>query len=328
MDQPGRVGRRQGQVLARVVDDARFVRFALPPDAEETLTRFFRMKIQSVHFCGRAFHDAALLEGAKGSARFAVLFRARADTMLNRLLPAPPRAFRTTIITNASRFAFRSCMHGIVCGTCRCGTRRAFQAIPMAGTLMRLATVCDTIGQAQPLPLASVGEHADAQHSRLLDRVDPRAGAGGGNGNIGVGRYCKTERGKGNAGRLHHARDQRHQGFGMAALHRLRFLRDHAACAGVEHGRGAGIKRGIDGEDEHDSSVEVFEPGLNASPRYFRVYIHREAAATPLYLRSALPVEIAEKRLAPHFRCVCIIMQLYDSKLLKLREIRFLFTCW
>ena len=36
---------------------------SLPPDAEETLTRFFRMKIQSVHFCGRAFHDAALLEG-------------------------------------------------------------------------------------------------------------------------------------------------------------------------------------------------------------------------------------------------------------------------
>jgi lysine-N-methylase len=35
----------------------------LPPDAEATLTRFFRMKIQSVHFCGRAFHDATLLEG-------------------------------------------------------------------------------------------------------------------------------------------------------------------------------------------------------------------------------------------------------------------------
>ncbi|HEY5308985.1 MAG TPA: alpha/beta hydrolase, partial [Casimicrobiaceae bacterium] len=34
------------------------------------------------------------------SARFAVLFRARADTVLTRLLPAPPRAFRTTIITS------------------------------------------------------------------------------------------------------------------------------------------------------------------------------------------------------------------------------------
>ncbi len=35
------------------------------------------------------------------SARFGPLFRASADTMLSRLLPDPPRAFRTTIITNA-----------------------------------------------------------------------------------------------------------------------------------------------------------------------------------------------------------------------------------
>ena len=76
---------------------------------------------------------------------------------------------------------------------------------------------------------------------------------------------------------LHHARDQRHQGFGMAALHRLRFLRDQAACAGVEHGRGAGIERGIDGEDQHDACVEVFQLRLNALLRYFRVCIHRDA---------------------------------------------------
>ena len=35
------------------------------------------------------------------SARFGPLFRASADTMLSRLLPDPPRTFRTTIITNA-----------------------------------------------------------------------------------------------------------------------------------------------------------------------------------------------------------------------------------
>ncbi len=35
------------------------------------------------------------------SARFGPLFRASADNVLVRLLPAPPRAFRTTIITNA-----------------------------------------------------------------------------------------------------------------------------------------------------------------------------------------------------------------------------------
>src|SRR3954468_4760181 len=114
----------------------------------------------------------------------------------------------------------------------------------------------------------------------------------------------------------------------MTALHRLRFERDHAPCAGVEHGRGAGIKRGIDGEDEHDANGEVFQLRLNALPRYFRVYIRCDAAATPLYLRSALPVEIAEKWLAPHFRCMCIIIQLYDAKLLKLREIISLFTNW
>ena len=50
---------------------------------------------------------------------------------------------------------------------------------------------------------------------------------------------------------LHDARDQRHQRFGMAALHRLRFLRDQLAGVGVEHGGGAGIERGIDGEDQH-----------------------------------------------------------------------------
>ena len=34
-------------------------------------------------------------------------------------------------------------------------------------------------------------------------------------------------------------------------------------------GRGAGIKRGIDGEDEHDASVEVFQRRLNESQAYF-----------------------------------------------------------
>ncbi len=35
----------------------------LPPEAEATLTRFFRVKIQSLHFCGRAFYDFPLVEG-------------------------------------------------------------------------------------------------------------------------------------------------------------------------------------------------------------------------------------------------------------------------
>ena len=32
---------------------------------------------------------------------------------------------------------------------------------------------------------------------------------------------------------------------------RLRFHRDQFAGAGVEHGGGAGVERGIDGEDQH-----------------------------------------------------------------------------
>ena len=54
---------------------------------------------------------------------------------------------------------------------------------------------------------------------------------------------------------LDDARDQRHQGFGMAALHRLRFLRDQLAGVGVEHARGAGIQRGVDGEDQHEEQA-------------------------------------------------------------------------
>lgn len=35
----------------------------LPAKAEATLTRFFRVKIQSLHFCGRAYYDLPLIEG-------------------------------------------------------------------------------------------------------------------------------------------------------------------------------------------------------------------------------------------------------------------------
>ena len=35
----------------------------LPPGAEALLERYFRVKIQSLHFCGKAFHDRPLIEG-------------------------------------------------------------------------------------------------------------------------------------------------------------------------------------------------------------------------------------------------------------------------
>jgi len=40
----------------------------LPSATEAMLTRFFRVKIQSLHFCGRAFHDRPLIEGFRNLA--------------------------------------------------------------------------------------------------------------------------------------------------------------------------------------------------------------------------------------------------------------------
>ncbi len=51
------------------------------------------------------------------------------------------------------------------------------------------------------------------------------------------------------------ARDQRHQRFGMAALHRQRFGRHGPAALGVDDSGGAGFKRGVDGQDAHAHSI-------------------------------------------------------------------------
>ena len=40
----------------------------LSPGAEALLTRYFRVKIQSLHFCGKAFHDRPLIEGFRNLA--------------------------------------------------------------------------------------------------------------------------------------------------------------------------------------------------------------------------------------------------------------------
>ncbi len=40
----------------------------ISPAIESMLTRFFRVKIQSLHFCGRAFHDRPLIEGFRNLA--------------------------------------------------------------------------------------------------------------------------------------------------------------------------------------------------------------------------------------------------------------------
>ena len=37
--------------------------FGIPDDAQETLTRYFQVKVQSIHFCGRACYGLSLVEG-------------------------------------------------------------------------------------------------------------------------------------------------------------------------------------------------------------------------------------------------------------------------
>ena len=85
---------------------------------------------------------------------------------------------------------------------------------------------------------------------RAADSPTRKPGKAAGTG----GHRDAVEGGKGDAGLLDHARDQRHQRLGMAALHRLRFLRDQLAGVGVEHAGGAGIERGVDGEDQHETT--------------------------------------------------------------------------
>ena len=88
----------------------------------------------------------------------------------------------------------------------------------------------------------------DSARGRKADAQAGKTAGTGGDGNT-------VERRESDTGGFHHARDQRHQGFGVAALHRLRFLGDDLARAGVEHGGGAGIKRRIDSEDQHEGEA-------------------------------------------------------------------------
>jgi lysine-N-methylase len=70
-----RFARHSGQTPA-LRDGLTEVKFAdieksfgpLSTGAEAALTRFFRVKIQSLHFCGRAFHDRPLIEGFRSLA--------------------------------------------------------------------------------------------------------------------------------------------------------------------------------------------------------------------------------------------------------------------
>ena len=79
---------------------------------------------------------------------------------------------------------------------------------------------------------AARGGESDAQPGKA-------AGAGGHRDAV---KGCERD-----AGLLDDARDQRHQGFGMTALHGLRFQRYQFTGVGIENACGAGIQRGVDG---------------------------------------------------------------------------------
>ena len=59
-------------------------------------------------------------------------------------------------------------------------------------------------------------------------------------------------------GAIEHARDQRHQSLGMAALHRQQFMHARFGALGVEYTDRTGLERGIDGKDTHKSSLTLF----------------------------------------------------------------------
>src|SRR5215813_6502398 len=58
-------------------------------------------------------------------------------------------------------------------------------------------------------------------------------------------------------GATKHTLDQRHQCFGMTALHRQRFLHAYVRMRGVEHSDRTGFERSINGKDAHS------EPGCH-----------------------------------------------------------------
>jgi hypothetical protein len=102
-------------------------------------------------------------------------------------------------------------------------------------------------------------KRGDADHRPVGGKAEPARGRDADpqpGETAGADRDCDTvERGIGNAGRLHHLVDHRHQGFGVAALHRQALPRAENFRFGVEHRSSAGFQRGIDGENEHDGRI-------------------------------------------------------------------------
>src|SRR5262245_11720332 len=110
----------------------------------------------------------------------------------------------------------------IICGDewCRecCECRQTYSRL--AGGKRNTACGCDTDAQARE----TAGSRSDG------DSID------GGNVEVSA---------------LQGVRDQWHQRFRVATLHRQRFLYAHLRMSGVEHSDRTGFKRSIDGKDAH-----------------------------------------------------------------------------
>ena len=68
-------------------------------------------------------------------------------------------------------------------------------------------------------------------------------GAGGHGDTVEIGEF--------HLGEIHHARKQRHHGFGVTARHRNALAGGDPTAIGIEDGGRAGFERRIDGEDAH-----------------------------------------------------------------------------
>ena len=82
-------------------------------------------------------------------------------------------------------------------------------------------------------------------------------------------------------GLVHHPRDQRHQGFGMAARHDAALAGDDGAGIAVEHGGRAGIQRAVDGKDTHSDSG--LARGLRRQSSRCRLKRRQASATLPPY---------------------------------------------
>ena len=94
------------------------------------------------------------------------------------------------------------------------------------------------------------GRERDPARRRDADpQAGEAAGAGGDGDTVKLGEF--------DLGGVHHPRDQRHHGFGVAAHHRDGLAGGDGRAAGVEHGSRAGFERGVDGKDTHGSLLRV-----------------------------------------------------------------------